>query len=425
MAQDRASISVIVLSAYLPTLLFSAAEGTMLPVLPNVAQDLGADLAFAGFVASLVMVGKLLGDIPSGWLAARFGERNAMLGACGVSALSLLLAALAPTATVLGVAVLFMGMAEATFSVARHAFMTVAIPITYRARALSTLGGTFRAGWVVGPFLAAGIIAIFGSPDSVFWFCLVFIAAVGVVLLLVPDPDRGNRPVSARRSERSEAEAAEHRARTSVLHAARSNWGTLWRLGSCAGVLQGLRTARQVLVPLWGVSLGLDPAVIALVVGIAAAVDFALFYASGQLMDRFGRFWACVPPALGLGAGYLVLAFSGDFAAPAAWFVGISVVLALANGLSSGVLMTLGADLAPAAHPAPFLGAWRFAADVGAAGVPLVVSLLTAVASLAVASGVIGLFGFVGAVGFARWLPRYLPAAARGRGGSARPAPAV
>ncbi len=71
--------------------------------------------------------------------------------------------------------------------------------------------------------------------------------------------------------------------------------------------------------------------------------------------------------------------------------------------------MTLGADLAPNDHPAPFLGAWRFAGDAGSAVAPLLVSLLTAVASLAVASGVVGLIGVIGGGMLARYIPRYVP----------------
>ena len=44
------------------------------------------------------------------------------------------------------------------FSLARQAYLTEAIPIRMRARALSTLGGTFRIGLFIGPFVAAAIV---------------------------------------------------------------------------------------------------------------------------------------------------------------------------------------------------------------------------------------------------------------------------
>jgi hypothetical protein len=87
--------------------------------------------------------------------------------------------------------------------------------------------------------------------------------------------------------------------------------------------------------------------------------------------------------------------------------------LSLANGVGSGILMTLGADLAPKDQPAPFLGAWRFSGDAGSAVAPLVVSLLTAVVSIAFASGALGIVGLAGAVMLARFIPRYVPKRAR------------
>ena len=129
---------------------------------------------------------------------------------------------------------------------------------------------------------------------------------------------------------------------------------TMWRfrrvlstLGLAAASLSAVRSARQVVLPLWGVSIGLDAQTIALVVGISGAIDFALFYASGQVMDRFGRLWAALPAMILMGAGFLALAFTHDLPQAAMWFAMFAAVLGVGNGLSSGILLTLGADVAP------------------------------------------------------------------------------
>ncbi|MDQ1552363.1 MAG: hypothetical protein QOD50_1785, partial [Actinomycetota bacterium] len=87
--------------------------------------------------------------------------------------------------------------------------------------------------------------------------------------------------------------------------------------------------------------------------------------------------------------------------------------MSLANGVGSGILMTLGSDLADKSNPAPFLGAWRFTGDVGSAAAPLLVSLLTGIATIAIASGVMGLLGLVGAALLMRYVPRYIARPAR------------
>jgi MFS family permease len=183
----------------------------------------------------------------------------------------------------------------------------------------------------------------------------------------------------------------------------------LSRLGLAAASLSAVRSARQVVLPLWGVSLGLDAQTIALVVGISGAIDFALFYASGQVMDRFGRLWAALPAMLLMGLGFLALSFTHDLEQSAMWFAMFAAVLGVGNGLSSGILLTLGADIAPKDDPAPFLGSWRTLTDAGGAVSPLLVSAIAAASTLALATGVVGVIGLVGAAAFVRWVPRFVP----------------
>jgi MFS family permease len=163
-----------------------------------------------------------------------------------------------------------------------------------------------------------------------------------------------------------------------------------------------------VILPLWAVSIGISDANTALIIGVAGAVDFALFYASGQIMDRYGRLWSALPSMIGLGVGHLVLAATHNVPSNVQWFIGVAMFLSVANGIGSGILMTLGADLADKSNPAPFLGAWRFTGDAGSAAAPLLVSALTAI-SIATAAGVMGVIGLVGAGILLRYLPRYAP----------------
>ncbi len=162
------------------------------------------------------------------------------------------------------------------------------------------------------------------------------------------------------------------------------------------------------ILPLWAVSVGLQDATAALVIGIAGAVDFALFYTSGQIMDRWGRLASALPCMLGLSVAYFLLAWSGHLDARVGWFVAIAIGMSLANGVGSGILMTLGADLAPRNAPAPFSGrgaSRRLRVSGGAAAhlrghrrrVPRA------------GEGVMGVLGLIGAGILLRYVPRYLP----------------
>ena len=407
------SFRSVALAAFLPTLLFSIGEGAIIPIIPIAAGNLGAGLAMAGFIASMVMLGELAGDIPSGWVVSRIGERASMIGAAGVAVAGVIICLLAPNYWVLMAGIFVVGLATAVFALARHAFMTTYVPVRYRARALSTLGGVFRAGWFIGPLIAAGVIAATGSTQSVFWIFVVGCLGSVVVLLALPDPEKmfGRSPrVSDDAGELVTAGEQDAEERTRGLF--RTIWSfraVLARMGSGVALVSALRSARTVLMPLWAISIGLTESNTALIIGIAGAVDFALFYASGQIMDRWGRMWSALPSMLGLGTGFLLLSFSHDLDARVAWYIGVSLFLAVANGVGSGIIMTLGADLAPQVRPAAFLGAWRFSSDAGQAAAPLFVSLLTALVSISFASGVMGVLGLVGAGMLARYIPRYVP----------------
>ncbi|CAN5497727.1 MFS transporter [soil metagenome] len=402
----------IALPALLPTLLFSTGEGAIIPIIPIVADNLGASLAIAGFVAAVLTLGELFGNIPSGWLIARIGERPAMIGAATLSLVGLVICLIAPNPVALAFGVLLVGLAGAVFSLARHAFMTSFVPIAYRARALSTLGGVFRLGFFIGPFITAGVVHLTGNPATAFWIGVVMAIASAIVLVTLPDPEKTFGQVATVRlagRRMREGEALVEKESSGLFRTLYNSRAVLTRLGAGAALVGALRASRQVILPLWAVSIGVSAPNTALIIGIAGAVDFALFYTGGQIMDRFGRLWTALPSMVGLGIGHLVLAFTHDLSSNVSWFIGAAMFLALANGIGSGILMTLGADLADPSDPAPFLGAWRFTGNLGGAAAPLAIAGITAAASLALAAGVMGVLGLVGAGVILRYLPRFSP----------------
>lgn len=391
----------IVAPALLPTLLFTIAEGAIIPLIPSLAARVGADLATAGLVAAMLLVGQLIGDLPAGWIVARVGERTAMLGALAAALLGIAVSALAPTVALLGLGMLVLGASAAVFALARHALLTTAVPAAYRARALSTLGGVFRLGLMIGPFLGAAIITVTGGTGAVYWLAIGSLVGVAASLLLLPDPEGLLR--------RSSDLVRPPVSPLDVLRTIGRRRGVLARLGIAALTVSALRASRQVLLPLWAVSIGLGDAQTATIIGTAAAVDFALFYLGGWLMDRFGRLYTAVPSTVGMGLGFIVLAITAESADPVAWFIGVAIWLALANGIGAGILMTMGSDLAGRTDPALFLGAWRLILDAGGAAAPLLLAGLTAAFSLGVAAGVLGGLGLVGAGMLGYMIPRHLP----------------
>ncbi|MCI1831779.1 MAG: MFS transporter [Bifidobacterium sp.] len=407
---------------YLPAILFATGEGALIPVVPLTARSLGASIAAAGIISGLLMIGVVIGDLPSGFVVAKWGETFAMRAAAIIAIVSAIVCWRAPNLVVLAAGVLMIGIASATFNLARQAFLTTWTPSWYRARAMSLLGGTSRIGYFVGPFIASPVIALAGS-HTVYWIHVIACVAVLIALQMMPDPEQvlaANRANEESRQQKSDSHGTRQTVTSTPANSsARIAEGSrhrlpivtyfpiLIRLGAAAGILQLMRASRQVILPLWGVQLNISASHIALIMGIAGAVDLSLFYTSGQIMDRFGRRWAAVPVLIGISVGHLIMPL-----ATAEWgYIGVAILISIANGLGSGIVMTLGADLASRYAPGDmpgFLSGWRMATDSGSAIGPLAISGMTALAGLPAAAVLIGCCGLVGAFLMQRYIPRIL-----------------
>jgi MFS family permease len=107
-------------------------------------------------------------------------------------------------------------------------------------------------------------------------------------------------------------------------------------------------------------------------------------------MDRFGRLHAIVPAFSLLGVGMLVLGLSDDTTGA----VVAGVIMGIGNGLSSGSLLTLGADLAPA-DAGPFLAALGMLQDGGFVIGPVLVGWLADSVGLGSSAVVLSMVMFV------------------------------
>ncbi len=388
------SLRSIAVPAFGPTLLFSIGEGAILPVVALSARDLGASVAVAALIVTLIGLGSWFFNLPASLITLRFGERWAIVGAAAASAVALAAAALAPLAPdgiwLLAAAMVVIGMAASVFSLARQKYLTEAVPVALRARALSTLGGVNRIGIFIGPFIGAAVMQ-FGGIPAAYWAGAVAMAAAAGLSVTIPDLVPARVP----------ADGAELRQPT-LRGVAASHAGVFLSVGVGVLLLSALRASRQVVIPLWAEHLRMDATQASLVYGISGAIDMLVFYPAGKLMDRKGRQWVAVPSTLIMGTAMLLIPLS-------AGFVGLllaALLIGFGNGISSGLNMTLGADFSPDNGRGQFLGIWRFMADAGATGGPVLLSAVTAAASLGAGVAATGVLGFGAAAVFAITIPR-------------------
>jgi MFS family permease len=248
------------------------------------------------------------------------------------------------------------GLGIAMWSISRHAYIAQAVPQRYRGRALSLFGGIGRIATILGP-LGGGLLGQHLGLTAPFYLQAgVGVATMALVMATL------ERSAPARHAE---GRSAYVRLADTVVEY-RREFATA---GLAAISLQLLRSSRSLLIPLWGDSVGLELDEIAYVITVSSAVDFVMFLPAGYVMDRWGRKWSGGPSLLVLAAGLALLPLTEGFTS----MLAVGVLLGLGNGFSSGLVLTMGADIAPKDSAGEFLGVWRLITDSGGAAGPLAI----------------------------------------------------
>lgn len=375
-------LRTLVLPVFAPMVLYGVGTGAAAPMYALRALDLGASAGAAGLIVALSGLGMVLTDLPAGRIVARIGERAAIGFGSGLGLIGVLAAILAPNLGVLAVGLLLIGAAGAVWGLARQTYLVSVVAPEQRGRAMSTLAGAHRLGFFCGPFLGAALVHGFG-PIGALWLQLVTTVVAAAAMLTIGSgaPDEPSlRPLHTVVSENRRA---------------------LGTLGLAAVAVGAARASRSALLPLWAVHLGIDAATTSLLFGLAGAIDVLMSYPAGVWLDRAGSRVTGVACGICFAAGYAALPFTYSVLTMGA----ATMLLGLANGLSNGLIMTVGAFAAPPDRRAEFLGAWRLTHDTGMFAGPVAVGVVGAFAGLSAAGGLLAVTLGLGSVAMHRWFP--------------------
>ena len=378
-------------TVYLPSFLQAISQQAIAVLVPLYVLELGGSPAFAALVVGMRGIGVLLFDVPAGMLVNRFGDKPVLLGGLAAVLLSLLTMAVAPNLWIVALTSLPLGAGSAAWILGRQSYITDSSTPKELGRAIAAMAGLQRVGGFVGPAAGGMIAAAWGYPAAfVAGAGCAVLAAILVLLYTEHLPPKGT----------ADGFGFAGTAQIVVEHA---------RVFATAGIagfsMQLMRASRQLLIPLMGEFVGLDAAAIGFIYSLSAAVDMSLFYPVGVVVDRWGRKWIAVPAMVLFTLGFAVLPFvQGYYSLLAA-----SMLLGLANGVSTGIIMIMGSDLAPDQQQGTFLGVWRLIGDLGMSGGPLALGVLVDVASLAAASGAVAIAGAIGVVLVSFFVPETLP----------------
>jgi len=387
------SSSSLFWTIYCPSFLLTLSISLLIPILPTFIEQMGVGIGLVGLGISAVLIGNMLFDIPVGLIISNQGKKKSMFIGTILMIIFPILIIFNDNFTMFFILRFFVGGAIALWSISRMSYVAQLVPVNSRGRVLATLGGVHRLGMLFGPVIG-GIIAVKFNFHSVFLLQSIICLITLFILVFIVKED----------SDLNINTNSQNEKKLSFFKLLKSQSSVLFFAGFAAIGLNFVRKSKELVLPLWGTTLGLEVDEIGLIIGAAGAVDLIMFAPAGIVMDKWGRKWMSVPSCLFFAVGFLLLPLTNNLTI----FTLISLLTGFANGLGSGTLMTLGADLAPKLNTGEFLGIWRLMGDMGAASGPIIIGQVALILTLSWASILVGLIGLGSASLFVFGVPETL-----------------
>ena len=385
MATSNFSRASLILPIYLPALLLSTGAGIISPTESIYIKSFELSYTLTTFVIAVGVVG----NIPAGILVERIGRKPAMLLGLVMIGISAIVMGTAQHLLHLIGAQLIGGIGNALWMLSRHAYMADVIPLAKRGRAIALFGGVNRMGTFAGKLGAIFLGANLRLP----FFVYTGIAVVTLIICFFSIP----RPKQYPKIQTPDAQQPYLK---QLLHVSKRHFRLLATAGIGQVCVQTLRRGCHIIIPLYAQDIvGLTTRGVRSVEMISSAVDMSMFPVAGFMMDRFGRRYATVPGICIFATGMVLMPFTQTFT----WLLLAAILMRFGNGIASGTMMTLGADLAPKAGTGEFLGLWRLTGDFGGSAGPVVVGNIADLFGLGFSGFALGGIGYI-AVGIFLWL---------------------
>ncbi|MBB4661842.1 MFS transporter [Conexibacter arvalis] len=327
----------VVASLTLAALAYSVMQMMVVPALPAIQRDLDASADAVAWLISAFLLSTAISTPLLGRLGDRFGKGRMLIAALVIFTLGSLLGALAPSLEALIVARVLQGCGGAVFPLA-YGLARDTLPPERVAVAIGTVSGSFGIGGSAGLVLS-GPLVDHVSWHAIFWVGIAM-SVVAIPLVAATLPLGGRRPPSP------------------ILDLRLLVLPAVWP-ANAIGVLAGFGMyATGYLVPqlvqadpahgdvgfgagVTATSLFLLPALLS---GLAAGIW------AGALTRRFGPRMPLMLGAIGMVAGYALLAFAHDIRWP------VYVGTLLAHGIGLNLLLAAMANAVVAAVPATRTG---------------------------------------------------------------------
>ena len=419
--------------------------------------DLHASASIVGLAGSTFALGRLMSSVPAGSFVSRFGYKHAIAtGSVAMAAMSVVVGATgymgvprndsnlltrattsnasaflvsspspsplppllsSPSPSLISergspigifvvsfICVFGVGLGYGLNFIGMHTFLSGNVAKHRRGAAFSCHGGTFRLAGIAFPLIAGAFGSALGLPNALMLTAVFPLAAAALTAAFLPAP----LPPSSTTQEKEQVVGKEVDSKVIPLPPQRSPrcWSAcqlvwdfrraLLSVGVFVTLLSLVRAGREILIPLIAIEQGLGISEISYAQSVSYICGSSMFPLSGIIMDRFGRKRNAAISLCIFALGLVVLSLAdGSFG----MLVLGSATVGLGNGISSGLVMTLGGDLVmqieDEAKRGPFLGAYKTVSDIGSLLGPILSGALTA--EVGTRGAALMLVGFAGA----------------------------
>jgi MFS family permease len=381
------------LSLYLPAIVLGLGSGVASPAIPIFAKSFGVSFGTASLVFIVYLLGAMLATVPTGYLIDRIGRRKMVLAGPILLGISSLFVASANSFETLLLWRLVGGAAQQMWQLARLAMIADTGGDRQRGRQITGMVAMTSAGNLLGPAMGGFMAAA--------WDIRVPFVVHGILAIVAILPSftmmRETAPTLV-----DQAGGAERRG---TGHAAGFSWSGLIALCTfpilafflaqfLGSVTRGTLFGGTVnLYPVY--AYGVGPEVLGLLGAVSSVVGIPITFASGALMDRFGRKVNTVPGFIILGTGLAFTAWTAHAQLPFSAFVVAFLWFHIGQSITSGNMQIIGSDIAPAQARGQFFGVWRLIGEIGQLVSPAAFAFLVEAYAYSVA------FAFLSATAFA------------------------
>ena len=346
-------------------------SGLVAPMLSMYAQTFGVSGAMVGTVVTIYGIGRLIANVPSGYLSQRYGRKPLLIGGPLIVMTGSIGAALADGFVVLLFWRLLQGLGTGVYLTASMASMADISPPNRRALNMAYYQSSLQLGASAGPAVG-GFAAYYFGFTSVFWFYagVTLLGAVTAAMSFEETIDRAQakKPLPSSVSKRGLMTPP----------------FTAICILSCVVFFTRTACLFQLIPFLGAQSFGLDLGTIGLALTLTAFVNFAMAPISAPLVEKFGAranvFWSTLATALSLVTFYFSTSAFGFWLAV--------FILGAATGVNYPAISTFAISALPRERFGPGMGVQRTFGDVGFVIGPVIIGWLSDVTGGAYWAGV-------------------------------------